>query len=101
MRNGTKTLTTLVKEELNRHPCADTKSLAKILPIQRRTVIANKRIEELINERNVPTRLRARAWFPSQFARVNLQLLTRENSIPSGTTFGNRKRLETAVPRHY
>ncbi len=55
MRNGTKTLTTLVKEELNRHPCADTKSLAKILPIQRRTVIANKRIEELINERNVPT----------------------------------------------
>jgi len=46
---GAKTMSALLKRELKRNPCADAKSLAKILPIQRRTVAANQRIKDLIN----------------------------------------------------
>ena len=45
-----KTVTVLLERELKKHPSADAKSLAKMLPVHRQTVQADKRVEELITE---------------------------------------------------
>jgi hypothetical protein len=47
---GTKTVTLLLKKELKQNPCADAKSLAKILPVQRRSLDADKKMEDLITD---------------------------------------------------
>jgi hypothetical protein len=45
---GTKTVTALLKKQLKQNPCADAKSLAKSLPVQRRSLDADKKVEDLI-----------------------------------------------------
>ena len=45
-----KTATVLLEKELEQHPGADAKSLAKMLPVQRHTLQADKKIEDLIAE---------------------------------------------------
>lgn len=47
---GTKTITTLLERGLKQHPNADAESLAKMLPIRRQTLQADKKIESLIAE---------------------------------------------------
>ena len=48
--NGVKTVTVLLAKELQQHPSADAKSLAKMLPVQRRALQADNKIEGLITE---------------------------------------------------
>ena len=47
---GTKTLDVLLEKELKQNPCADVKSLAKRLPVQRRSVEADKKMQDLITD---------------------------------------------------
>jgi hypothetical protein len=47
---GAKTVTVLIEKELKQHPSADAKSLAKMLPVQRRTLQADHKMEGLITE---------------------------------------------------
>lgn len=47
---GTKNVTVLLEKELKRHPNADATSLAKMLPVQRKTLQADKKVEHLITE---------------------------------------------------
>ena len=47
---GTKTLDVLLEKELKQNPCADVKSLAKRLPVQRRFVEADKKMQDLITD---------------------------------------------------
>ena len=46
---ATKSLTVLLKKELSQHPNADVKSLTKILPVKRRSLEADKKIEDLVS----------------------------------------------------
>jgi hypothetical protein len=47
---GTKTLTVLLEKELKQNPCADAKLLAKMLPVRRRSLEADKKIQDLITD---------------------------------------------------
>lgn len=47
---GTKTVTALLEKELKRHPSAGATSLAKMLPVQRKTLQADSKLEGLITE---------------------------------------------------
>lgn len=47
---GAKTVTVLLEKELKQNPCADAKSLAKMLPVQRRSLEAGKKIQDLITD---------------------------------------------------
>lgn len=46
----TKTVTVLIERELKLHPDADAESLAKLLPVRRQMLQADKKIDDLINE---------------------------------------------------
>jgi hypothetical protein len=60
---GTKTVTVLLEKELKQHPCANAKSLAKMLPVNRRSLDADKKMQDLISDffalRWEPRRIRA------------------------------------------
>lgn len=45
-----KTVTVLLQRELKLHPDADAESLAKLLPVRRQTLEADKKIEDLITK---------------------------------------------------
>jgi len=47
---GAKTVTVLLEEELKRNPSADAISLAKTLPVQRKALQADGKVERLITE---------------------------------------------------
>ena len=47
---GTKTVTVLLEKELKQNPCADAKLLAKMLPVQRRSLEADKKTQDLITD---------------------------------------------------
>jgi hypothetical protein len=47
---GVKTVTVLLERELKQHPSADPKSLAKMMPMHRQVLQADKKIENLIAE---------------------------------------------------
>jgi len=47
---GAKTVTVLLEKELKQHPSTDATSLAKTLPVQRKTLQADNKVERLITE---------------------------------------------------